>query len=178
MAEEEARRGSCSRAVLSTAHFQAPGFYLKQGYEVATRIDCEPPGHTRFYMTKKLYWLSAAGAAAGCRSPSGKSSSNGTPAETSQLRDRSQTGHSAFRESWAVSQRCFGVLWPLGQPLRPLWMVTRKPTRFNWPGNSKMLEAAFSWWRKGEGGCRQSDPAAPTYRIRSLMFHNKCRDAL
>jgi GNAT superfamily N-acetyltransferase len=54
MAEEEARRRGCTRAVLSTIHFQAPGFYLKQGWEVAARIECEPPGHTRFYMTKKL----------------------------------------------------------------------------------------------------------------------------
>jgi GNAT superfamily N-acetyltransferase len=54
MAEEEARRRGCTRAVLSTLHFQAPGFYLKQGWEVAARIACEPPGHTRFYMTKKL----------------------------------------------------------------------------------------------------------------------------
>ncbi len=54
MAEEAARRRGCTRAVLSTLHFQAPGFYLKQGWEVAARIDCEPPGHTRFYMTKKL----------------------------------------------------------------------------------------------------------------------------
>ncbi|MBV8934920.1 MAG: GNAT family N-acetyltransferase [Alphaproteobacteria bacterium] len=54
MAEQEGRRRGCSRAVLSTLHFQAPGFYQKQGWEVAARIDCEPPGHTRFYMTKKL----------------------------------------------------------------------------------------------------------------------------
>ena len=54
MAEQEARRRGCTRAVLSTLHFQAPGFYLKQGWEVAARIDCPPPGHTRFYMTKKL----------------------------------------------------------------------------------------------------------------------------
>jgi GNAT superfamily N-acetyltransferase len=54
MAEQEANRRGCTRAVLSTLHFQAPGFYLKQGWEVAARIDCEPPGHTRFYMTKKL----------------------------------------------------------------------------------------------------------------------------
>src|ERR1700730_3366865 len=54
MAEEEARRRGCTRAVLSTLHFQAPGFYLRQGWEVAARIECEPPGHTRFYMTKKL----------------------------------------------------------------------------------------------------------------------------
>jgi GNAT superfamily N-acetyltransferase len=54
MAEEEGRRRGCTRAVLSTVHFQAPGFYQKQGWEVVARIDCEPPGHTRFYMTKKL----------------------------------------------------------------------------------------------------------------------------
>ena len=54
MAEEEGRRRGCTRAVLSTLHFQAPGFYLKQGWEVADRIECAPPGHTRFYMTKKL----------------------------------------------------------------------------------------------------------------------------
>ena len=54
MAEEEGRHRGCTRAVLSTLHFQAPGFYLKQGWEVAARIECEPPGHTRFYMTKKL----------------------------------------------------------------------------------------------------------------------------
>ena len=54
MAEEEGRRRGCTRAVLSTLHFQAPGFYLKQGWDVAAKIDCEPPGHTRFYMTKKL----------------------------------------------------------------------------------------------------------------------------
>jgi GNAT superfamily N-acetyltransferase len=54
MAEEEARRRGCTRAVLSTVHFQAPGFYMKQGWDVAARIECAPPGHTRFYMTKKL----------------------------------------------------------------------------------------------------------------------------
>jgi GNAT superfamily N-acetyltransferase len=54
MAEEGGRRRGCTRAVLSTLHFQAPSFYLKQGWEIAARIECEPPGHTRFYMTKKL----------------------------------------------------------------------------------------------------------------------------
>ena len=54
MAEQEAKRRGCTRAVLSTLHFQAPGFYLKQGWEVAARIECEPPGHERFYMTKRL----------------------------------------------------------------------------------------------------------------------------
>jgi GNAT superfamily N-acetyltransferase len=54
MAEEEGRRRGCARAVLSTLHFQAPGFYLKRGWEVAARIECEPPSRTRFYMTKRL----------------------------------------------------------------------------------------------------------------------------
>jgi GNAT superfamily N-acetyltransferase len=54
MAEKEGRQRGCTRAVLSTLHFQAPGFYLKQGWEIAARIDCEPPGHSRFYMTKTL----------------------------------------------------------------------------------------------------------------------------
>ena len=54
LAEEEARRRGCARAVLSTLHFQAPAFYQKRGWEVAARIECDPPGHTRFYMTKKL----------------------------------------------------------------------------------------------------------------------------
>ena len=55
MAEQEAKQRGCTRAVLSTLHFQAPGFYLKQGWEIAARIECEPPGHTRFHMTKKLF---------------------------------------------------------------------------------------------------------------------------
>ncbi len=53
-AEEEGVRRGCSRAILSTLSFQAPGFYERQGWEVLGRIDCEPPGHTRFMMTKKL----------------------------------------------------------------------------------------------------------------------------
>jgi hypothetical protein len=37
MAEGEGRRRGCTRAVLSTLHFPAPGFYLKQGWK-------SPPG--------------------------------------------------------------------------------------------------------------------------------------
>ena len=46
--------GEDAPAVLSTLHFQAPGFYQTQGWEVAARIECEPPVHTRFDMKKKL----------------------------------------------------------------------------------------------------------------------------
>ncbi len=53
-AEDEGARRGCSRAILSTLSFQAPGFYKRQGWQVLGRIDCDPPGHTRFMMTKKL----------------------------------------------------------------------------------------------------------------------------
>jgi GNAT superfamily N-acetyltransferase len=53
-AEAEGVRRGCSRAILSTLSFQAPGFYQRQGWQVLGRIDCDPPGHTRFYMTKEL----------------------------------------------------------------------------------------------------------------------------
>jgi GNAT superfamily N-acetyltransferase len=54
MAEEEGRRRGCTRIALTTLGIEAPGFYQKQGYNVAATIDCEPPGLTRYYMTKKL----------------------------------------------------------------------------------------------------------------------------
>jgi GNAT superfamily N-acetyltransferase len=54
VAEEEGARRGCSRAILSTLSFQAPGFYERLGWQVLGRIDCDPPGHTRFMMTKTL----------------------------------------------------------------------------------------------------------------------------
>jgi len=54
IAEEEGRRRVCTRIALTTLSIEAPGFYLKQGYEVAATIDCDPPGLTRYYMMKKL----------------------------------------------------------------------------------------------------------------------------
>jgi GNAT superfamily N-acetyltransferase len=53
-AEDEGLRRGCSRVFLTTVTFQAPGFYKRQGYEVLGRIECDPPGHTRICMTKKL----------------------------------------------------------------------------------------------------------------------------
>jgi hypothetical protein len=52
--EEEGRRRGCTRIALTTLSIEAPGFYQKQGYDVAATIDCEPPGLTRYYMMKKL----------------------------------------------------------------------------------------------------------------------------
>jgi GNAT superfamily N-acetyltransferase len=54
LAEDEGRRRGCTRAALFTLTFQAPGFYLKQGYEIAARLECSPPGATRMLMTKQL----------------------------------------------------------------------------------------------------------------------------
>jgi hypothetical protein len=54
MAEEEGRRRGCTLVSLNTLEIQAPGFYLKQGYEIAARLDCDPPGITRYLMTKRL----------------------------------------------------------------------------------------------------------------------------
>ncbi len=54
MAEEEGRRRGCTRIALTTLSIEAPGFYQKQGYEVAATIDCDPPGLARYYMMKRL----------------------------------------------------------------------------------------------------------------------------
>jgi GNAT superfamily N-acetyltransferase len=54
MAEEEARRRGCTRITLTTLSVEAPGFYKKQGYDIAATVDCDPPGLMRYYMMKKL----------------------------------------------------------------------------------------------------------------------------
>jgi GNAT superfamily N-acetyltransferase len=54
MAEEEGRRRGCARVTLFTMEIQAPGFYLKQGYELGARLDCDAPGINRYLMTKRL----------------------------------------------------------------------------------------------------------------------------
>lgn len=54
VAEEEGRRRGCTRMMLNTLESQAPGFYQKQGYEIAAKLDCDPPGVTRYVMSKKL----------------------------------------------------------------------------------------------------------------------------
>jgi GNAT superfamily N-acetyltransferase len=54
MAEEEGRRRGCTRITLNTMEIQAPGFYRKQGYEAAAVLECDPPGVTRYLMTKRL----------------------------------------------------------------------------------------------------------------------------
>ncbi len=52
--EIEAKALGAKLAHLDTFEFQAKDFYLKHGYEIFGTIDDCPPGHTRFYMKKKL----------------------------------------------------------------------------------------------------------------------------
>ncbi|CAB3803076.1 GNAT family N-acetyltransferase [Paraburkholderia fynbosensis] len=59
LAEQEARRRRCVGAWLDTFSFQARGFYEKLGYAVFGTIDDFPPGHSRFFMKKRL--MSSAG---------------------------------------------------------------------------------------------------------------------
>ena len=54
MAEEAGRRRRCTRLTLNTMEIQAPGFYLKQGYEMAAKLGCDSPGVTRYVMAKRL----------------------------------------------------------------------------------------------------------------------------
>jgi GNAT superfamily N-acetyltransferase len=53
-AEDEARRRGCTRAVVYTVTFQAPGFYEKHGYRRFGEIACPPDGATRIFLSKSL----------------------------------------------------------------------------------------------------------------------------
>jgi GNAT superfamily N-acetyltransferase len=54
IAEREAGRRGCTAAVLFTITFHAPDFYARLGYVELGRVECDPPGHTRVCMTKRL----------------------------------------------------------------------------------------------------------------------------
>jgi len=53
-AEEEAVRRGCVGAWLDTFSFQARGFYERMGYSVFGTIEDYPPGHSRFFLKKRL----------------------------------------------------------------------------------------------------------------------------
>ncbi len=53
-AEEYARKRGCIGAHLETFSFQARPLYEKLGYEVFGQIDDYPPGHTNFFLKKRL----------------------------------------------------------------------------------------------------------------------------
>jgi len=52
--EEEARRRGAKNAHLDTFSFQAPDFYIKNGYQVFGRLQDYPPGHDRVFLVKHL----------------------------------------------------------------------------------------------------------------------------
>jgi ribosomal protein S18 acetylase RimI-like enzyme len=53
-AEAFAAEHGATDATLETASFQAPGFYQKRGYTVFAQLDDYPPGHTKYYLRKRL----------------------------------------------------------------------------------------------------------------------------
>lgn len=53
-AEDEARRRGCRSGLLYTISFQAPDFYVKQGWSVFGEIPCEPAGARRVFLSKDL----------------------------------------------------------------------------------------------------------------------------
>jgi len=54
LAEDEARKRGAKSAFLDTFSFQAPDFYLRQGYTVFGRLDSFPEGHQRYFLSKQL----------------------------------------------------------------------------------------------------------------------------
>ncbi len=53
-AEQEARQRGCHSVHLMTGDFNALPFYLKRGYVVFGELPDMPPGHTQYFMFKKL----------------------------------------------------------------------------------------------------------------------------
>jgi len=53
-AEAEAVRRGCRHAHVDTHDFQAPDFYLRNGYTIWGVLEDLPPGHKRIYLRKDL----------------------------------------------------------------------------------------------------------------------------
>lgn len=53
-AEAQARARGCEVITLDSYSFQAPGFYQKNGYELAWQLEDFPPDHSRCYLVKRL----------------------------------------------------------------------------------------------------------------------------
>ena len=54
MAEAEARQRGATDVFLDTFSFQALEFYEQHGYRVFGELNDFPPGHTRYYFTRRL----------------------------------------------------------------------------------------------------------------------------
>jgi len=54
MMEQEGIARGCMSGFLFTVTWQAPGFYQRHGWTEFGRIECDPPGHARVFMTKAL----------------------------------------------------------------------------------------------------------------------------
>ncbi len=54
LAENEARQRGAKNAYLDTFSFQAPGFYKRHGYQIFGELHEFPPGHQRYFLTKRL----------------------------------------------------------------------------------------------------------------------------
>lgn len=50
----EARSKGCETILVKTYSFQAPAFYLKNGYQIEHALDNFPYGHTYYTLTKKI----------------------------------------------------------------------------------------------------------------------------
>jgi uncharacterized protein (DUF924 family) len=53
-AEDYALKRGCIAATLETTSFEARPFYEKRGYEVFATLDDYPPGHSKFFLRKRL----------------------------------------------------------------------------------------------------------------------------
>jgi GNAT superfamily N-acetyltransferase len=53
-AEAEALRRGCHGVWLDSFSFQAPRFYERHGYRAFGQVEDYPPGHTRFFLKKRL----------------------------------------------------------------------------------------------------------------------------
>jgi GNAT superfamily N-acetyltransferase len=53
-AEQEAIRRGCEQIVLDTHSFQAPGFYMKLGYQITGSYSDYPRGYQKYYLWKNL----------------------------------------------------------------------------------------------------------------------------
>ena len=53
-AEREALAHGCDHVYLDTFSFQARGFYERLGYAVFGQLEDFPPGHTRYFLQKRI----------------------------------------------------------------------------------------------------------------------------